>query len=728
MDPRDIFLFIIAGLNLFLGAVVLARNPRNPTNITYGLVVLSAAAWSVGLAFFRLATDLESALFWARFYYVTAAFIGYVFLLFGIVFPYQHIKISWSKMFLLTIPALAVMGLVYTPFHIESLFIQPWGKDVIFGWNYALYTVYFITYTGFGFWHLWQKSQESVGIRKLQIRYVLLGTLVATVGGACFNLIYPLLGNYQLIWLGPLFTAIMMVFIAYAIARYRLMDIRLVASRSVQYVFLFVTACAIIGGVLYAFRVLAGDPFSPENFFPIAALALASVVASDQFRRLYARLTEKIFYRGQIDYQALLRDMGSTISREVSQEGLVYSISKNLAERLKVRHARIYVLSPAAENFFIIGSSTPPIAKNHSLIQKLQEENNTIITEELERLRNDTPNRARYLTLSETIEALAALDVALAAPIMVDERLGGIIALGSKRSGDPYSRDDIDLLEVLAPQLATALEKARLYDEAKQFTVKLKKEVERATEELRQANEKLKAADQAKSEFLSIAAHQLRTPLTGIKGYISMFLEGDYGDLAANQREELEKVFRSSDRLTRLIDVFLNVSRIETGRLDVKKQPVQFYEILDAVVADIQQMAKNKSLELTVQKSAEDLPPMMLDRDKIHDVVMNLVDNAIKYTEKGWVNVRVSRSKSLVVFEVRDSGIGIASADIDRLFQKFTRAEAVTRIQTGGSGLGLFIAKKIVEAHGGRIWAESEGEGKGSMFTFTLPIVTDEGT
>jgi signal transduction histidine kinase len=106
--------------------------------------------------------------------------------------------------------------------------------------------------------------------------------------------------------------------------------------------------------------------------------------------------------------------------------------------------------------------------------------------------------------------------------------------------------------------------------------------------------------------------------------------------------------------------------------------------------------------------------------------MMNLVDNAIKYTQKGWVNARMSRSKSLVTFEVRDSGIGINPIEIDKLFQKFSRAEAVTRIHTGGSGLGLFIAKKIVEAHGGRIWAESEGEGSGSMFAFTLPIEEEE--
>lgn len=256
--------------------------------------------------------------------------------------------------------------------------------------------------------------------------------------------------------------------------------------------------------------------------------------------------------------------------------------------------------------------------------------------------------------------------------------------------------------------------------------VEAKEKVQVLAKQLETANAKLKRADHAKSEFLSIAAHQLRTPLTGIKGYVSMFLEGDFGKLTKAQIVELEKVFRSSDRLTRLVDVFLNVSRIETGRLELKKDKVKIVEVLDEVVEDLTQAAQKKNLKLTVQKPTEAIEEMFFDRDKIHDVMMNLVDNSIKYTQKGWVNVRLNRSKSLISFEVRDSGIGIDPDEIDKLFHKFSRAEAVSRIHTGGSGLGLFIAKKIIEAHGGRIWAESPGEGKGSTFTFTLPIESAE--
>lgn len=257
--------------------------------------------------------------------------------------------------------------------------------------------------------------------------------------------------------------------------------------------------------------------------------------------------------------------------------------------------------------------------------------------------------------------------------------------------------------------------------------VHTREKVQDLAAELEKANAHLRELDQSKSEFLSIAAHQLRTPITGVKGYVSMLLEGDYGELTPPQRLELERIYRASDRLTRLIDVFLNVSRIETGHLELKKTPSPFAQIVDDVVSDLTNAYKKKGLKLAVAKPSAPLPPILIDRDKIQDVVLNLVDNAIKYTDTGSIDIRFDRSPSLLSFQIKDTGAGISPEGLDKLFQKFSRADVASHIQTGGSGLGLFVAKKIVEAHGGRIWAESEGEGEGqgATFTFTLPIVSE---
>ncbi len=721
-DPRDIVLLVFGGLNLVLGILIFVRLAKSRINITFGLVTLGIFGWSLGLAFFENADTLASALNWARLYYLSAAFIAYVFLLFGRAFPYAKSPISRFSEALLGAPFLAVCAIVFTPFHIEALFIQSWGKDVILGWGYVLYTVYFIMYMGIAFFLLWRKNRESIGIRTLQIRYVLLGTLITTVGGGTTNLIFPLLGNYQYIWLGPLFTLFLITFIGIAIVRYKLMSIRLVASRLMQYAFSFATSFVFVQATLFAFGAFGRDTLSTQSLLVGTVLAVLVIFLHDPFDRLFTKVTANIFFRGQPDYQKLLRDAGLSISEEVSQEGLIRSVSHLLHERLKVRHARIYALDEANKRYALLNGEAGAVSADSMIAATLSAEQSVIVTEEAELEQNEAPSKAEYVQSGALVGELRTFDISLARRVMLEGKLMAIITLGPKLSKDIFDPELIEALDVLAPQMATALARTKLYDEAQQFAVKLKKEVDDATEELQVANVHLKQLDQSKSEFLSIAAHQLRTPLTGIKGYVSMFLEGDFGLLTPEQREQLEMMYRSSDRLTRLIDVFLNVSRIETGRLELTKSAVKLEEVMDEVVGDLQNQAKEKKLEVTVQKPDAPLPTMSLDRDKIHDVMMNLVDNSIKYTDTGWVNVRLSRSKSLATFEVRDSGIGIDPSEIDRLFQKFTRAEAVTRIHTGGSGLGLFIAKKIVEAHGGRIWAESEGEGKGSMFTFTLPI------
>jgi len=244
----------------------------------------------------------------------------------------------------------------------------------------------------------------------------------------------------------------------------------------------------------------------------------------------------------------------------------------------------------------------------------------------------------------------------------------------------------------------------------------------RQREQLAIANDRLKQMDKAKSEFLSIASHQLRTPLTGIKGYLSMIMEGDYGPVPDKASKVIGDVFLASDRLSRLINVFLNVSRIESGRFDLNRKDVDLIQLVGEAVSELKPTAEKKQLALVFHKPKELLPHLNIDRDKIKDVLINLIDNAIKYTPAGKVEVALSRAESQLKVAVKDTGVGILSEEVGELFKKFVRGEGIAQVDTSGSGLGLYIAKKIVEAHGGKIWVESPGKGKGATFSFTLPI------
>ncbi len=259
-----------------------------------------------------------------------------------------------------------------------------------------------------------------------------------------------------------------------------------------------------------------------------------------------------------------------------------------------------------------------------------------------------------------------------------------------------------------------------------ELTESLEQRVEEQTKELRRANEELKILDEAKSEFISIASHQLRTPLTSIKGLISMALEDFWGPLNKEQKKYLGQVYQSEERLLRLIEDLLDISRMEAGRMQFVFQPLNLMEIVKEVIGDLANQAKQKNLELRLLEastSEKSLPKVKADPLKIRQVVQNLIDNAIKYTEKGEVVVRLEKENGSVVFSVSDTGMGITKEDRVNLFEKFQRGKGVNVRDTEGTGLGLYLAAKIVEAHGGKIWAVSEGRLKGSTFSFSLPMI-----
>jgi signal transduction histidine kinase len=251
--------------------------------------------------------------------------------------------------------------------------------------------------------------------------------------------------------------------------------------------------------------------------------------------------------------------------------------------------------------------------------------------------------------------------------------------------------------------------------------VRRREETQRLAAELARANESLKMLNQAKNEFISIASHQLRTPLSIIKGYLSMALEGDYGTINKTVRNILEKVYDSNERLARLVRDLLNISRIESGRLEYHFEDVKLNDLAKDLVEGFQMRTKGKNLILKLE-CAESLPVVSVDVLKIKEVMSNLLDNALKYTEQGEINVMVTKNgEREVMFVVRDTGPGITSDKQNIVFEKFNRRQGAKNM-AGGLGIGLYVCKKFIEGHNGRIWVESDGPGKGSKFIFTLPI------
>jgi signal transduction histidine kinase len=241
-----------------------------------------------------------------------------------------------------------------------------------------------------------------------------------------------------------------------------------------------------------------------------------------------------------------------------------------------------------------------------------------------------------------------------------------------------------------------------------------------ANEELSKANEELKSLDRMKDEFLSNVSHEFKTPLTSIKGYSQLILDGTLGDINDQQKKAIDTVIRNSDRLRRLVDSLLYLSRTQVGRMSYYFEKVQLEEVINNCIHDQLPQAKNNGVILRTE--IEDISPVRADKDKLTDVLTNLIDNALKFTPKGGhIIVAARKVPSGVHIEVKDTGIGIPVDQIPHLFQRFYQVDSSTSRRYGGTGLGLHISKTIVEAHKGKIWIESE-EGKGTTVHVELPI------
>jgi signal transduction histidine kinase len=216
-----------------------------------------------------------------------------------------------------------------------------------------------------------------------------------------------------------------------------------------------------------------------------------------------------------------------------------------------------------------------------------------------------------------------------------------------------------------------------------------------------------------------MASHQLRTPLTSVKGYISMVLEGDAGKVSHMQREMLGQAFFSSQRMVYLIADLLNVSRLKTGKFIIEPTPVDLSEVVAQELSQLEETAASRSVSLAYDKP-KNFPALMLDETKTRQVIMNFVDNAIYYTPpKGHINVQLSDNKSTIELRVTDDGIGVPKSEQPHLFTKFYRAGNARKARPDGTGLGLFMAKKVIVAQGGSLIFEST-EGKGSSFGFVF--------
>jgi len=498
----------------------------------------------------------------------------------------------------------------------------------------------------------------------------------------------------------------------YAIVKHRLFDIRLIVVRLLAYLLSLLVVAGLYA--LLAFVIFAqllnveGMKVGQELSFVLIALVLALTFAP--LKRFFDRITKAIFYQDAYDTQQVLDDIGTVLVSKVDIKRLVRESLTLLRAALKSQYITIVLIdteSGGIERTIGIGRGPQLTDVYPSIVRQAA---TMVVTDELDA----NQDAALY-------RALQKADVGVVVSLETSKELIGYVVYGTKANGRIYSSDDLKLIRITTDGLAVGVQNALRFEEISHFNETLQAQVREATAELRASNKKLKSLDEAKDEFISMASHQLRTPLTSVKGYMSMVLEGDAGKLNPTQYQLLEQAFASSQRMVYLISDFLNVSRLQTGKFTIERTPVILSNVVQQEANQLKSTAESRNLTIECNVPAN-FPVLQLDESKLRQAIMNFIDNAIFYSRPGSViKVDLVKTAHDVALTVQDSGIGVPQSERHHLFTKFYRASNARTARPDGTGIGLFMAKKVVVAHGGSIIFNSV-EGKGSTFGFRLPL------
>lgn len=703
--------------NIILGLFVLVRNRVSATHILFFLLTIDISLWSAANYVAVSLTDPLPALYWTRIVMALAVPQAMLFFLLVHTIPNPRIRIVPVQLMLYLAAGLIVSGLSLGPYLFTSLIFINGAPSPTPGPAMPAFVLIAVGSVVAGVFILWKRARRSAGSLRTQLQIVGSGIAAMFALIILFNFILVVFfANSSFVAASPLYTLPFVVATAYAVIRHRFLDIRMVVARAVSY-----TVLIVLFGVVYALvfslaATLLVTPSLDPSIIAVSTFAgLLMLITFPVLKRGVEKATDAVFYKDKYDASQVLYHLAQIMARALRLEELVHQLLARLNFEMRIEKSCI-VLVDRGKVFSVMtdGYGTPPEIPPFAA---------SYIAAHAQTLVRDGQHPSQVRTFFES------LDLSVILPLTTGKATVGLLCVGSKRSGEPYTQEDIATLEIIAPEMAVAIENALSYEEIRRFNVTLEEEVDRATEELRRVNQKLTELDKLKDEFVSLASHELRTPLTSIRSYLWMALSGKGGEVSEKQKYYLDRAFMSADRLIRLVNDMLNISRIESGRLGVQFVRTDIATMLSEIIPEIQPKIDEQGLSLKIAL-VEGLPDVVADTDKIKEIFINLIGNAVKFTPSGGIiTVSAQQEGTMVAVSVADTGAGFVPSAAEKLFTKFSTLHTQSSAHPNAfqsTGLGLYISKSIIKMHGGTIRAVSPGPDKGATFTFTLPVYSLE--
>jgi signal transduction histidine kinase len=470
-------------------------------------------------------------------------------------------------------------------------------------------------------------------------------------------------------------------------------------------------ATTILTGVIFAaISILMIFLIRPERIIPIMAIfSLLYALAFSPIRYALEELIRQLFPGTDYNSHELIKSLNRISYSTLTRQDLATQYFAALRTSIDA----------GGISFIFYTSKSKATLKSNELMDQLKH----ITQAELLQLKKV----ASYYTQTisrwpdpHTKKICHDYQIRLLVPLYVNDEIIGILALGPKLDNKHYTTKDIKVLNAIAPKLGYAVKNTRAYEKVIFKNQDLITELRSANDNLRKANRQLRHDDKLKDEFVFIATHELKNPVTAVKGYLSLIREGSYGKVPEKISEAIGKIEQSNQQLIGLLNNLLQIARTEAERLEINTQPIAICPIIDQVLSDLGSLIDQKGL--TASHTCPNKSVMvMADKERLVEIFNNLVSNAIKYSERGTIDISHEIVQDKLVTHVKDEGVGISAKDQKKIFTRFFRVEEEAAKGIPGTGLGLFLVKQLIEKMGGHISFTSE-PGKGSNFSLSLPL------
>ncbi|MEK7702871.1 MAG: ATP-binding protein [Nitrospirota bacterium] len=730
MNPYAIFPLISAVLFGAAGLFVYSKDTKSGRNRLFALICMATVFWQG--TWFVLFQFPHPNLIMPL---VKMGYTSIIFLPIAIYhFAVSFLHVEKDKKFIQQAYLIGLFFLI--TLHTSDLYISG-SYQYFFGFYpkaglvlHPLYLIFLTVIVGRAIYLLFLSTREPSLPKAVyrQRRLLLIAFFIYTMASVDF------LVNYGVAFypFGVVFILIALGIIGYAIISYHLLDISTIAHKTAAWL---TTSSAVLIPVIGIFYT---------NYPAIATLSqlgLSLLVAATGLLLIpYVKWilphVDHFFGRRKYDLEAISQAFIRDISVLKTPKALIAAFEETITKVLYPENVSILLFNIREEKItppqFIALDTAFPIA-SHTIFLEWLKKNDHVVNRETVAL-----NPQYHLVADAISQYFLATEAVVIVPLIHDQKLFCVINMGPKKNLTPYTQDEIDFLSNLKIEGAIAISNALLYADVhdmsetlRQWARELETRVMNQTHDLQESNRqieesyiKLQEMDRLKSRFFANVSHELRTPITLLMGPTEMLLQSKLGAITEDQERYLSIIHSHSMRLLRLINSLLDLSKADAGKAKLFLERGNFVSFVKQIVDSTLPLVEEKSIHLSFEAD-EAIPEFLYDQGKIEDILLNLLSNALKFTEQGEIRVSCTRQWNNVLVKIADTGVGIPEESLSKLFDRFFQVDTAASQVGVGAGIGLSLVKEWVEIHKGRIWVESK-EGLGSSFFFTIPIRMEE--